>query len=65
MSRIYWDSMLFIYWIENHPTYAQRIDQILGRMTQRADVLCTSSFTLAEVLTGPTGATASGFWRRS
>lgn len=53
MSRIYWDSMLFIYWLENHPTYARRIDHILERMTERGDVLCTSTFALAEVLTGP------------
>lgn len=53
MSRIYWDSMLFIYWIEDHPTHARRINQILERMTQRGDLLCTSTFTLAEVLTGP------------
>ena len=53
MSRIYWDSMLFIYWIEGHPIHARRISQILERMTQRGDLLCTSTFTLAEVLTGP------------
>ena len=53
MSRIYWDSMLFIYWIEGHPTYASRINEILERMTQRGDSLCTSTFAVAEVLTGP------------
>lgn len=52
MSRIYWDSMIFIYWFENHPRYVRRIDQILGKMMQRGDLLCTSTFTLAEVLTG-------------
>src|SRR5438067_7752947 len=53
MSRIYWDSMLFIYWIEDHPRYARRIAHILDRITERGDALCTSTFTLAEVLTGP------------
>ena len=53
MSRIYWDSMLFIYWIEDHPRFARRISHILDRITQRGDILCTSTFTLAEVLTGP------------
>lgn len=53
MSRIYWDSMLFIYWIEDHPKYARRISHILDRITQRNDILCTSTFTVAEVLTGP------------
>ena len=53
MSRIYWDSMLFIYWIEDHPRYARRISHILDRINERGDALCTSTFTLAEVLTGP------------
>lgn len=53
MSRIYWDSMLFIYWIEGHPVYGPRVEHILDRMTERGDLLCTSAFTIAEVLTGP------------
>lgn len=52
MSRIYWDSMLFIYWIEGHPVHSRRIQRIFERITQRGDVLCTSAFTLGEVLTG-------------
>ena len=24
MSRIYWDTMLFIYWLENNPEFAKR-----------------------------------------
>jgi uncharacterized protein len=53
VSRIYWDSMLFIYWIEGHPVHSRRIQRILQRITDRGDILCTSTFTLAEVLTGP------------
>jgi uncharacterized protein len=53
MSRIYWDTMLFIYWIEDHPSYAKRVRQILERMQRRQDQLCTSSFTVGEVLVGP------------
>jgi predicted nucleic acid-binding protein len=53
MSRIYWDTMLFIYWIEDHPSYAKRVRQMLERMDQRQDQLCTSSFTVGEVLVGP------------
>ena len=53
MSRIYWDSMLFIYWIEDHPKYARRMGHILGRISERGDALCTSTFTVGEVLTGP------------
>ena len=53
MSRIYWDSMLFVYWLEDHPQYAARMDRIRERMEVRGDTLCTSAFTVGEVLTGP------------
>ncbi|HWF08233.1 MAG TPA: type II toxin-antitoxin system VapC family toxin [Bryobacteraceae bacterium] len=52
MSRVYWDSMLFVYWFEDNPLYAKRIDQIQTRMAERGDILCTSVFTIGEVLTG-------------
>jgi len=52
VSRIYWDTMLFVYWIEGHPTYGKRTQQVLARMRARGDSLCTSVFTLGEVLAG-------------
>lgn len=53
MSRIYWDTMLFVYWLENHPIFAKRVQHILSKMEERQDQLCTSTFTAAEVLVGP------------
>jgi predicted nucleic acid-binding protein len=53
MSRIYWDTMLFVYWLEDHPVYAKRIKHILSKMEERQDILCTSVFTVGEVLVGP------------
>jgi len=53
MSRVYWDSMLFIYLIQGHPAYAPRVQAILEGMERRGDILCTSVFTLGEVLAGP------------
>ncbi|MGC9292531.1 MAG: type II toxin-antitoxin system VapC family toxin [Acidobacteriaceae bacterium] len=53
MSRIYWDTMLFVYWLEDNPQYAPRVQQIYERMEQRRDTLCTSAFTLGELLVGP------------
>ena len=53
MSLVYWDTMLFVYWFEEHPVYAERIRHILSRMEQRKDALCTSSFAVAETLVGP------------
>jgi predicted nucleic acid-binding protein len=44
--------MLFIYWFENHPQHAKQVDRIHHRMTERGDQLCTSVFTLGEILTG-------------
>jgi predicted nucleic acid-binding protein len=52
LSRIYWDSMLFIYWLEDHPQHADRMNHIHQRMEARGDKLCTSVFTIGEVLTG-------------
>jgi predicted nucleic acid-binding protein len=53
MSLIYWDTMLFVYWIEEHPVHAERVKRILARMEERMDTLCTSSFAVAETLVGP------------
>jgi uncharacterized protein len=52
MSRIYWDSMLFIYLVEKNSTFGPRVMQILARMDQRGDRLYTSMFTFGEVLVG-------------
>jgi predicted nucleic acid-binding protein len=53
MSRVYWDSMLFIYLIEGNSSFGPRVRAIYEHMERRGDVLCTSVFTLGEVLTGP------------
>jgi len=52
VSRIYWDTMIFIYWLEDHPQYAKRVHTIHSRMQQRHDHLLTGAFTFGEVLTG-------------
>ena len=53
MSRIYWDTMLFAYWLEGNPDYAPRVRQIFEKMEERCDVLCTSAFSLGEILVAP------------
>lgn len=53
MSKVFWDSMLFIYWMEGHPSYAPRIQKILQTMQSRGDGLFTSSLAAGEVLVGP------------
>ncbi len=52
MSRVYWDTMLFIYWLEDNPQYAKRVSQIRARMKERRDQLLTGAFTFGEVLAG-------------
>ncbi|MGH9497307.1 MAG: type II toxin-antitoxin system VapC family toxin [Candidatus Sulfotelmatobacter sp.] len=52
MSRIYWDTMLFIYWLEDHRQYGPRVREIFQKMSVRNDQLCTSSFAVGETLVG-------------
>lgn len=52
MSRIYWDTMLFIYWLEDNPQFAKRVGAIRARMRERDDQLLTGAFTFGEVLAG-------------
>lgn len=52
MSRIYWDSMLFIYWLEDNPEFAPRVNTVRSRMQERGDQLITGAFTFGEILAG-------------
>ncbi len=53
MSLVFWDSMLFVYLIEEHKEFSGRVIEIRERMLARKDRLCTSAFTLGELLTAP------------
>lgn len=53
MSLIYWDTMLFVYLLEAHPVHGTRTKEIYAGMNARGDSLCTSVFTMGEVLVGP------------
>ena len=52
MSLVYWDTMLFIYWLEAHPKHGSQVQRVHRQMSQRGDELCTSVFTMGEILTG-------------
>jgi predicted nucleic acid-binding protein len=56
MSRIFFDTNLFIYLLEDHGERAARVSGILERISDRRDELLTSTFTLAEVLVKPLSA---------
>ncbi|HEX9202236.1 MAG TPA: PIN domain-containing protein [Acidobacteriaceae bacterium] len=53
MRRIYWDTMLYAYWLESNSKYGNRVQQIHQTMLQRSDTLCSSLFVLGELLVGP------------
>ncbi len=53
MSLIYWDTMLFVYWLEQREPYCSQVQHLYERMLIRGDRLCTSSFTLGELLVAP------------
>jgi predicted nucleic acid-binding protein len=45
--------MVFIYLLEANPNYGERVQRMHQAMLRRGDILCTSVFTVGEVLTGP------------
>lgn len=52
MSRIFWDTMLFIYLMEDHPAYSTRVRELLERSYRRGDSLYTSFLALGEIVAG-------------
>ncbi|MGC2447669.1 MAG: PIN domain-containing protein [Candidatus Sulfotelmatobacter sp.] len=52
MSRVYWDTMLFIYWLEENAQFGKRVDAIWSRMQERNDQLITGSLAFGEVFAG-------------
>ena len=53
MSRVFWDTNLFIYLLEDFGPQSDRVAEVRQRMLERADELCTSMLTLGEVLVKP------------
>jgi len=60
LANIFWDTNLFIYLLEDSPTFAQTVEDLRRRMLRRNDRLFTSAMSVGEVLTKPfsTGHTA-------
>jgi predicted nucleic acid-binding protein len=53
MSRIFWDTNLFIYLFEQHSKFSTPTIALRKRMLERRDELLTSTMTLGEVQIGP------------
>ena len=50
MSKIFWDTNLFLYLVEDAGERAEQVVALRQRMIEREDELLTSALTLAEVL---------------
>ena len=55
MSKIFFDSNLFIYLVEDYGDLSKRVSELRVRMLARNDQLYTSTLTLGEVLVKPVG----------
>jgi predicted nucleic acid-binding protein len=64
MSRIFWDTHLFIYLWEDYGTLSQAVAELRTKMLRRGDQLLTSTFTLGEILVKPASAENTQLCRR-
>lgn len=53
MSRIFWDTNLFIYLFEDYGRYSEQVARLRRKMIERNDQLVTSALTLGELLVKP------------
>jgi uncharacterized protein len=52
MTRVFWDTNLFIYLLQSHQEYGKRVEYLRLRSLERGDELCTSALAVGEVLAG-------------
>lgn len=64
MSKVFWDTNLFVYLIEDKGELADRVVALRRRMIERGDELLTSALTLGEVLVKPLSAGDKGLAKR-
>ena len=64
MSRVFWDTNLFVYLVEDRDERAKRVAALRRRMIERDDELLTSALTLGEVLVKPMEIGDEGLMRR-
>src|ERR1700679_1910375 len=53
MSRVFWDTNLFIYLFEKNHLYSAGVKALAAKMLARGDQLFTSSLSVGEVLAKP------------
>lgn len=52
-SRVFWDTNIFIYLLEDNPKFGQVVADMRARMLRRNDRLITSTMTVGEILVKP------------
>lgn len=52
MSRVFWDTMMFIYLLEGHEEFSDRVEELLNRSRRRRDALFSSHLALGELMAG-------------
>jgi predicted nucleic acid-binding protein len=55
MARVFWDTMLFVYLMEDDPAFAPRVREVLQRSCTGGDTLLTSHLAIGEVMAGIPG----------
>ena len=53
MSRVFWDTNLFIYLFEDYGKLSEKTADVRAKMLRRGDQLLTSTLTIGEVLVKP------------
>lgn len=54
MSRVFWDTNLYIYLLDDFREFSNVVTSLRKRMVERGDQLITSALTLGEILVKPT-----------
>ena len=53
MTKIFWDTNLFIYLFEDNPHFVDQVRSLRSAMIARGDLLLTGSITVGEILVKP------------
>ena len=53
MASMFWDTMLFVYLIEDHPQFGDKVRKLLALCEEHGHSIATSTFTLGELLVAP------------
>jgi predicted nucleic acid-binding protein len=64
MSRIFWDTMMFVYFLEGSAEFAPQVRASFKRSEERGDTLVTSYLALGELMAGMAGDSRKAEWLR-